>query len=60
MLVEGIESHLLGFGFHKRGSLLAVPSNFGVLEEFAPAHLFISDLLVRNQDSASISAALCD
>lgn len=34
VLGEGIESHLLGFHFHKHGSLLAVSPNFAVLGEF--------------------------
>lgn len=34
VLVEGIESHLLSFHFHKHGSLLAASSNFAVLKEF--------------------------
>lgn len=34
VLVEGIESHLLSFHFHKHGSLLVASSNFAVLEKF--------------------------
>lgn len=34
--------------------------NFAVLEQFPPAHFFISDISASNQDSACVSAILFD
>lgn len=63
VLFEEIGSHLLGFHFHKCGSLLTVSPNFAVLWDFfLPDPFFptFQNLWSEAWDRTSIFAALCD